>query len=419
MPRHSLTRPVWSRPVRLLALAATAALAACSSESPTAPLAPTSPFRATVETTPESGIWARIVTGETGPGSLYAIHIPRDWNGNLVVLAHGFRDAALPVSVDAESYLQQTRDALGAQGYAVAASSYSENGFAVKDGAQRTHQLRGLAAAQLGGPPQRTFLIGFSLGGAVALSLAEQYPTQYDGALLACGMVGGSLTQTQYLGHVRVLFDAAYPNLLSGDVLGVPANYQVKPAPLVGAITANPLGMLAIASTKQTPLPYVPGPATTNTLVNSLITALSFHARGINNITDLVNGKAPFGNAGQTYTLGTPVVLPGPTASALISNLNAAAGRYTIATAAQLYLERYYTPSGDLRTKVLTLHNRWDPVVPAFHEDSLAAAVTRAGATGNLVQRVVPAYGHCTFTAPQLTAAFADLEGWSRTGVRP
>lgn len=418
MPRPRFGTLRFRGPARLLAALLTATLAACTSDSPTAPAALPSAYRSTVETTPESGPWARIVTGETGPGSLYAVHIPRDWHGDLVVLAHGFRDAVEPITIDKESYLRDTRDLLGAQGYAVAVSSYSENGFAVKDGAQRTHQLRGLAAAQLGGQPRRTFLIGFSLGSAVALSLAEQYPTQYDGALLACGMVGGSLTQTQYLGHVRVLFDAAYPNLLSGDVLGVPTNYQVNPGPIVAAITANPAGMLAIASTRQAPLPFMPAAASA-TLTQSLITALSFHARGINNITELVNGKAPFGNADETYTLGTPVGLPSALATALIANLNVSAGRFTLANSAQLYLERYYTPTGDLRTKVLTIHNRWDPVVPAFHEDSLAAAVTRAGAMDNLVQRRIPNYGHCTFTGPQMTAAFADLEGWSRTGVRP
>ncbi len=350
---------------------------------------------------------------------MYAIHIPREWNGDLVIVAHGFRDAALPLSIDGEAYLAQTRELLGAQGYAVAASSYSENGFAVKDGAQRTHQLRGLATAQLGKAPTRTFLIGFSLGSAVALSLAEDFPTQFDGALLACGMVGGSLTQTQYLGHVRVLFDAAYPNALPGNVLGVPANFMVNPAQLVPIVSGNPGPMLAIASTKQAPLPYVPGANASATLTQSLITALSFHARGINNITDLVNGKAPFGNDDETYTLGTPALIPGPLAINLIAGLNASAGRFMIANAARLYLDRYYTPSGNLQTKVLTIHNRWDPVVPAFHEDSLAAIVTRAGANAQLVQRQLLNYGHCTFTGQQVAASFADLEGWSRTGVRP
>jgi len=408
--------------VRRLVTAAvvTMAAAACAPTDATAPVAgPTSAYSNRVVTEPADGPWQRIVSGETGPGSLYALYVPRDWNGDLVTIAHGFRDAALPISIGPESYMGALRDALGSSGFAVAYSSYSENGFAVKDGAQRTHQLRGLAASELGGQPHRSFLVGFSLGGAVALSLAEQYPTQYSGALLACGMVGGSLTQTQYLGHVRVLFDAAFPNVLPGDVLGVPSGYMVNPAAVQSVVVPNIPTLLTIASTKQAPLPYVPGANTVPTLVESLITALTFHARGINNISTLVNEKSPFGNLGETYALGTPVLLPPAALQPAIAQLDQLAGRFSLAPAARQYLSRYYTPTGALGTKVLTLHNAWDPVVPAFHEDSLAAAVARRGASGNLVQRTRAAYGHCTFDGATLMTAFAELDQWSRTGVRP
>lgn len=423
-----------SRPriaLAVAALAALPALTACSTDSPTAPASPltvaAAPRASATVTEPADGPWSRIVEGETGPGSLYALYVPREWNGDLVTIAHGFRDAALPVTLGTESYMGALRDALGAAGYAIAWSSYSENGFAVKDGAQRTHQLRGLAAAQLGGQPARTFLVGFSLGGAVALSLAEQYPAQYDGALLACGMVGGSLTQTQYLGNVRVLFDAAFPNVLAGDVLGVPAGYTVNPLAVQNVVLQDLQmklaqqkvpALFAIASTKQTPLPFDPANAVPR-LVESLITALSFHARGINNISDLVNGKAPYGNIDESYTVGTPFLFPTQLLTPAIAALDASASRFTIARSAQQYLAQYYTPAGALATKVLTLHNTWDPVVPVFHEDSLKAAVVRAGATENLVQRRRARYGHCTFDGPTLMTAFSDLEQWSRTGVRP
>lgn len=407
----------------------TMAAAACAPTDVTAPVAsPSSAYTNRVVAEPADGPWQRIVSGETGPGSLYALYVPRDWNGDLVTVAHGFRDAALPISIGTESYMGALRDALGASGFAVAYSSYSENGFAVKDGAQRTHQLRGLAASELGGQPNRSFLVGFSLGGAVALSLAEQYPAQYNGAMLACGMVGGSLTQTQYLGHVRVLFDAAFGPVLDGNVLGVTPGYMVNPLAVQQVVVQDLQtklaqqqvpSLFAIASTAQTPLPWVPGANAVPSMIESLITALTFHARGINNITSLVNEKVPFGNNDTAYTLGTPALLPGAFLSPAIAQLNGAAGRYSIAPAARQYLSHYYTPSGTLDTKVLTLHNAWDPVVPAFHEDSLAAAVARRGASANLVQRTRAAYGHCTFDGATLMTAFGELEQWSRTGVKP
>ncbi len=412
-------------------LLALVALSACSEHSLTAALpanSETAVRSSSTVTTPESGPWSRIVTGETGPGSLYQLFVPRGWNGDAVYFAHGFRDAASPVDLRDQDGLVVTRDALGAQGYAVAYSSYSANGFAVKDGVQRTHQLRGLLATELSAAPKRNLLIGHSLGGGVALDIAERYVDQYDGALLVCGMVGGSLLETQYLGNVRALFDAYYPNVLPGNVLGVPAGTVVTIPQIIAAITPNPLGMFAIASTAQTPLPSVPGnladpaSAASQTLVGSLYGALSFHARGINNIVDLVHGKSPFDNSGVQYVPGaikTPVPALVPAITALIAGSNASVTRYTADEAAQQYMQHNFTPTGDLRFPVLTVHNMWDPAVPAFHEDALRERVIAAGATANLLQRQVPSYGHCNISPAMVLGAFGDLAGWVQTGIKP
>src|SRR5882672_4992063 len=119
------------------------------------------PARATI---PPSGPWARIVEGETGPGSLYALYIPARWNGDAIFYAHGIRPPLAPITLDDQDNFFEVRDALGAQGYAFAYSSFSENGLAVKDGAQRTHQLRGLLTSELQGQAPRNYLAGYSLG---------------------------------------------------------------------------------------------------------------------------------------------------------------------------------------------------------------------------------------------------------------
>jgi predicted esterase len=401
------------------------ALGACAPDStlaPTTAAAPSATASASV-TQPGFGVWDRIVSGETGPGSLYEIYVPTSWNGDVVTVAHGFRDAASPVDLRDQDGLYATREALGAQGFAVAYSSYSENGFAVKDGAQRTHQLRGLVASALHRQPAHSYLVGYSLGGAVALSLAEQYPSQYDGALTVCGMVGGSLLQTQYLGHVRALFDAYYPNVLPGSVLGVPAGYTVNPLQVQGAVVSKLPGLFAIASTQQAPLPFNPAAAVPN-LLESLITGLSFHARGINNIVSLTHGFSPFDNASTTYSIGTPLLVPPfiPSMTALqakIDSLNTNVTRYTIDAPAANYLAQHFTPTGDLRVPVITVHNQWDPAVPAFHEAALQQTVAQAGQSANLVQRSVPVYGHCKVPVATALAAFADLTAWVTQGSRP
>jgi predicted esterase len=418
-------------PNRSLSSAAVAAgllvvLAACADDAVTGFTSTTALAAGpTSVVTPSVGPWARVVEGETGPGSRYALYIPLDWNGAAVFYAHGVRDADSPVDLRDQDQFYAIRDDLGTRGFAFAYSSFSENGFAVKDGAQRTHQLRGVLAGQLPTPPQRSFLIGHSLGAGVALALAESYPAQYDGALLMCGMVGGSLVQTQYLGHVRALFDAYYPGALPGNVLGVPPGTVVTIPQVAAAVQSNPAALFAIASIAQTPLPFVPignptDPASPafQTMVGSLFGALSFHARGINNVVELTHGFSPFDNATTVYALGAPI-LPAPVLQPLVNFANANVVRYEMDPAARQYLERHFTPTGDLRIPVLTLHNTWDPAVPLFHEAELLSRAQSAGATGNLLQRTVPSFGHCAIPAALAVQNFLDLVGWEASGVKP
>jgi hypothetical protein len=157
-----------ARPLAALTLAL--ALGACEDDLPTSTLlgardAHLESDRTVI--TPADGPWQRIVEGTAGPGARFALYIPRDWNGDAVYYAHGFRDAASPVDLRDQDQLFAIRDELGARGYAMAYSSFSQNGFVVKDGAQRTHQLRGLLASELGGEPTRSFLAGHSLPRAV------------------------------------------------------------------------------------------------------------------------------------------------------------------------------------------------------------------------------------------------------------
>jgi pimeloyl-ACP methyl ester carboxylesterase len=356
-----------------LAAALLTLVAACDDRSPVAPastLGPVAPSRDIgIETTPLGGPWARVVEGTTGPGALYAIHVPREWNGDAVVYAHGFRDAWSPVDLRDQDGLFDMRDRLGALGYAVAYSSYSANGFAIADGALRTHQLSGLLASTLGRQPTRTFLAGHSLGAAVALTLVERHPEQYAGALLMCGMVGGSRMQTDYLGHVRALADVYFRGRFQGDALSFPAGQVVTLAQTVAAVQSNPLGLFALASTMQTPLPYVPVGSPTDpsspafqTLVGSLYAALNFHSRGIENIRELTHGMSPFGNADTRYVLGTSVLgAPfAPTLGALIAASDAGVTRYAMDRSAELYLDHNFTPTGNLRVPVLTVHNAWN-----------------------------------------------------------
>lgn len=143
--------------------------AACSDQAPTAP--PISALRssATVAGPIATVVWHATVEGTTPSGAKYAMYLPVDWNGDVVYFAHGFVVPGLPVDLPTED-AAPIRDALGARKFAVAYSSYSQNGYAFADGLQQTHDLQGIFAARFG-QPQRSFLIGQSMGSQIVQGL--------------------------------------------------------------------------------------------------------------------------------------------------------------------------------------------------------------------------------------------------------
>lgn len=403
-------------------------LAGCSDQASTVtgPLpspptdAGTAPKNVVSETSTD--LWRSIITGETGPGSLYALYVPRTWNGDVVFYAHGIRDVLEPVGLQNQDGYQVLRDQLGALGFAVAYSSFSENGYALEDAVRRTHQLRGLFASRFGNP-EHSYLVGHSLGALAVMRLAEKFPGQFDGVVPICGVAGGTQAQLEYVVNVRALFDHFYPGILPGSAAEPVPGYVIdlaKRNQIIAAVTANPLGMLVIASTAQTPLEFT----TSAQIVESLLNALFYHARGADNVLTFTNGKFPVSNVGVTYSPRPGLILPPLTLTsltAILGGVNSQIGRFEADRSAEVWAAKNFTPSGDLQIPTLTLHNRWDRLVPFFHEGLLATRVASAGATNLLVQRANPAwgYGHCTIPVAAQLQAITDLASWVQTGVKP
>lgn len=344
------------------------------------------------------------IEGVYGPGARYGIDVPENWNGDLVVFAHGYRSPGEPVDLGDPGPL---RDRLLELGYAFAYSSYSENGYALKDGAQRTHQLRGIFVSHCG-RPERTYLVGRSLGGIVCQKLIEEHPGQYDGALLVAGVLGGTRAELEYISNVRVLFDYFYPGVLPGSLLELPpgVDFMSLVPSIVGAVSANPQNLVAMANVDQCGIAFASFPE----LVDSVIQALGFQFVGLDDFLERTHGHSMFDNSRTIYT--------GPLDPALLADLNTRVARHTSTPDADHYLARYYEPHGGLRVPALTLHTSRDPVVPLFHEERYGGRVDPTGASF-LVQRTVVRHGHNVFETAELVSAFEHLVLWAEDGVRP
>lgn len=346
------------------------------------------------------------IDGQIGPGALYRIYLPATvpWNGELVVFLQGIGDPADPIALPAPGVV--LRDALMSQGFALIFTSRSVNGYgAVKDGMQRTHQLRGLFTS-LVGEPTRVYLLGRSLGGLIAVMLAEMFPTQYDGVVSGCGLLGGGALEGRYVGDARVLFDYFFPGIIPGAVFD-PPDGDLTPVivkALQDGLAAPGQPTLQFASTAHLQA------ATTAEIVSAGTNLIVFGLRQLDGLLDVTHGHVPYDNTDPWTDYE---------GSDNDDALNAGVERFTGDPSALEYMAHYYTPTGDLRIPVITLHKTLDPLVPnLLHEDSYAAAVDGADASQYLLQRTIAGFGHCGFVNEELKALAALVE-WVHTGVKP
>ena len=352
------------------------------------------------------------IQGTIADGAAYSLSVPAEWNGNLVIYAHGIVDPAAPVlPPTGQDGFGTLRTEWLDRGYAVASSSFSENGYALKSAIQRTHQLSGIFASKFG-PPARTYLAGHSLGGLAILALAEQHPSQYDGALPMCTPIGGGSAEIKYLGDARVLFDYFFPGVLPGGAFSVPENTSFAPGSPVFNAT---LQALATGGTKTLMFGLIAGlPFRTPTeLVTSAMSVVGFSIRFTNDVLDRTHGHVPFDNLDTVYSG------PLPFDYAALNNPVTGVARFSATPDAANYFDRYYTPTGELRVPTLTLHTLLDPIAPFAHEARYAATVNNAGASAWLTQRSIASYGHCNINAAETMSAFEALVAWSNGGAKP
>ena len=338
-------------------------------------------------------------------GAGYQIEVPENWNGELVLYAHGYHAYDPSLTVDQPALRQHFIE----NDYAWAASSYQTNGYSVGVGAEDTRLLAQLFA-ELVGEPSRTYLYGNSLGAHVTTFLMERYPSEFDGALAECGAVAG----------VAVLDYFASWSILAAYLTGVEGGIDIDPDSYLAAITEIDV-LLGPADS----------PTIAGTQFESAVSELSggrrpflhegyLESRDWNFLVTLDAYRNPemsiaaASNEDERYTTDSGLGLTADelnrTIPRLAANPDVRAG------------ERFpeFNPvTGRIEAPYLTLHNTGDLFVPISQEQIYRRAVEDTGRSDLLVQRAIRRPGHCAFRPPERQRAFDDLVRWVETGFRP
>lgn len=337
-----------------------------------------------------------VVDTGTLNGAPYRIEIPADWNGGLVMYAHGYEIEGTPFQPEAPRHAG-FRQAFTSRGFAFAQSWYRAYGWAVEEGMDDTEALRRHFAARYG-EPDSTFVTGHSMGGLITVATIETRGAEYDGALPFCGLLAPPVDALRgRLFDVLVAFDYLYPGVLTSAPGGV-ADLPAAPLPtreaLNAAVRADPGRAEALGRRYAIRPENVPG-------------LVWFYAAILRELQQRAGGN-PFDNRGSAYHgLGDDPAF------------NRGVRRYAADPAAVAWLRARFSPTGRIADPVLAVHTTYDAVVEPEQMDRYRAIAQLAGTADRFAAAYVVADGHCAFTSAQVGAAFDALRAWAATGERP
>jgi pimeloyl-ACP methyl ester carboxylesterase len=387
-----------------------------------------------------SGQLSQVWTGIASDGAAYRIEVPPDWNGTLVMFAHGFRGTGNVVWVDNPQLRRYFVD----NGFAWAASSYGVNGYDPGDGVVDTHDLLQAFPSITGLHARQAIMSGLSMGGEITVAEIETYKGQFAGAMPYCGVLAGNDLFDYYLG-ANVTAAA-----LTGTTISYPTTLaagQAYAGPYQGAVQSE-LPALGI----------IPNPATggqtfttdltkTGSLWADTVEQLSGGTRpGFQSALDYWNG---FGFSPLTHIPFLFGLYPGLNGGTLgFANGSVAGNEQTFYTFSdqpstmlpqEIALNREVlrvpvtatssadalSPAelpiihGDPGIPVLSIHGIGDLFVPFSMDQHYDELMVTHRQGGLFVDRAIREVTHCGYTKSELAAGFSALVSWIATGVRP
>ena len=372
----------------------------------------------------------RQLTGEVPGGGRFQIALPEGWAAGdaLILYQRGFTLRSDVVTEDPQlapddALLQAWLE----RGYAVAAGSYAQRGWAVFDGGahQRAVLERFVAEA---GQPGRIVLVGGSLGGLLSVKTAEQLVAAgqpVHGVYALCPAFAGARTWDR-AADLKLAYDAVCAGVGGGEIdrgssdpawipdfVQVPADWGNEADPEVQRLAARLMQCTGAflpdwarnsgQRQRLATLGQAFGISDMDFFINNMAYA-SFALSDLVRGPDKLRGASPFDNRFVSY---------GDAA------LDASVERVQADVFARAELSVLSDPTWEIGdARLLALHTSRDELVVPEHLSLLQplAAASPAIATA-LVEEDAPS--HCGFSDSEFVAGFLALERWMDGAAEP
>ncbi len=362
----------------------------------------------------------RCWSGRAESGAWWWYARPADWNGRLIVHAHGGPRTGDPERGDPEEDLDRFSMMVG-QGYAWAGSTYRRGGYGVRMAAQDTDQLRQIIWDRWG-RPERTLLHGQSWGGNVAAKAAELYAVAvdgtrtWDGVLLTSGVLGGGTRAYGFRADLRAVYQFYCRNHPRPDEAqypvwqGLPQGAAMPRAELAERVaTCTGVGRPTAERTPEQAGRLRNILSVTGVEEDQLVAHLAWATTLFQDLVwNRLGGGNPFDNTGRTYR-----------GSDDDRALNEGVERFAADPQAVAALAYDADLSGRIVLPTVTIHARYDPTVFVEHSAMYAQTVAEVGRSDLLVQTFTTETEHSRLSPPHYVALLEALEAWLDTGVRP
>ena len=372
-----------------------------------------------------SSRWAGVLKG-----AAYMVEVPANWNGKLVMFAHGYAGTGPALSVAPPPI----RRHLVQSGYAWAASSYSTNYYDVRAGVEDTNALA-LAftsiAAQNGRPlaaPVRTYITGRSMGGHIAAAAVEAETlatavnkVRYHAALPMCGVMADAELFNRFAG-MQVAAQA---------LAGVPNQSFAQWADVQAQVSSSLFTSFPTTASPSLPIITTAKGAQFASVVKNLTGGeRPMFAQGFEYGGSYRFAYGGFGGDGTINGILTQNILDTQALRYMIdgdpaatSALNASVQKLTAQPDANRLrrdgLRWIPAVNGAFKVPVLSIHTLGDMYVPFAMQQSYVRRAAARGSSALLVQRAQRGAAHCDFTVAEQVESFEALAKWEQGGAKP